>query len=160
MIQRIQSAWLSLAAVASLLLFFLPVSTFFLEGIEFFKFYIYGLDYIEQFGIQLDMLYRPLMKYSVLLAVLVTTVIPIITIFLYKNRSRQLYLSRLTILLNVVLIVVFFLLSDSFAEVAGSDTFKYGPACYLPIFSVIMLFLAIRGIKKDEALVRSADRIR
>lgn len=160
MIQRIQSVWLLLAAIASILLFFFPVATFFKEGIEFFKFYAYGLSYPEPFAMQLDMLYRPLMKYSVLLAILVTTGIPILTIFLYKNRSRQIYLSRLTLLLNVVLIVVFFLLSDSFAEVSGSSTFNYGVACYLPIFSIVMLFLAIRGVKKDEALVRSADRIR
>ncbi|MDR0365116.1 MAG: DUF4293 domain-containing protein [Bacteroidales bacterium] len=159
MIQRIQSAWLLLAAIASMLLFVLPIATFSIEGIAFFKFYTYGLDYADPFTAQLEMLYRPFMKYSILLAALVATVIPVLTIFLYKNRSRQMYLSRLTILLNVVLLVVFFLLSDSFAETTQS-TSKYGVACYLPIFSIIMLFLAIRGIKKDENTVRSADRIR
>lgn len=157
MIQRIQSIWLALAAIASALLFFFPVATYFTEDIESLKFFAYGL--YSNLPLPLETFYRPLMKYSVLLALLVTTIIPVITIFLYKNRPRQIYLSRLTILLNVVLLVVFFLLADSFEKVTGCHV-SYGIACYLPIFSIVMLFLAIRGVKKDEALVRSADRIR
>ncbi|HCT72129.1 MAG TPA: DUF4293 domain-containing protein, partial [Bacteroidales bacterium] len=34
------------------------------------------------------------------------------------------------------------------------------PAVYLMLVSLVMYVLAFRGIRKDEALVRAADRLR
>ena len=33
-------------------------------------------------------------------------------------------------------------------------------ALFLPAFSIILLIMAIRGIKKDDNLIKSADRLR
>ena len=38
--------------------------------------------------------------------------------------------------------------------------FTLGWASIMPVISIILLSLALRGIAKDEALVRSLDRIR
>jgi hypothetical protein len=36
----------------------------------------------------------------------------------------------------------------------------YGLGLLIPVISMVLSFMAIRGIRKDEALVRSAERIR
>jgi len=104
-------------------------------------------------------LYAPLAKYTVIAVVLVCILTPFISIFMYKNRPRQVQLSRLTVLLNAVLLVAFFLLSDSFAE-KSHTLVSYSVGVYVPIIPIACLLLAIRSIRKDDKLVRSADRIR
>lgn len=157
MIQRIQSIWLLLAAIATCLLFFFPVATCHSDTI-WYDFYIYGLN-TPPTGV--EVLYKDFLKYVMIVTVLVTALTPLATIFLYKNRPRQIYLSRLAILLNVVLLIAFFVLSDSFATATGCPSFRYGyVALCMPVLSIVFLFLAMRGIKKDERLIRSADRIR
>ena len=42
----------------------------------------------------------------------------------------------------------------------GATTISYGISMVFPIAGAILNFLALRGIGKDEALVRSMDRIR
>jgi hypothetical protein len=52
-----------------------------------------------------------------------------------------------------------FLNISSTAQTAELST-TYGIGMMLPLLSLIFCLLAIRGIRKDEELVRSADRIR
>ena len=44
--------------------------------------------------------------------------------------------------------------------ISGDINFTLGFASLMPVVSIIPVVLAIRGIAKDEALVRSLDRIR
>jgi hypothetical protein len=79
----------------------------------------------------------------------------IIAIFLFKNRKLQIwfgYIILLVILLDYVLFFVFSFNPAIFAS--GILTFL------IPFIAGVLDFLAIRGIKKDEKLVRSADRLR
>jgi len=165
MIQRIQSLWLVLASLAMFLLFFFPVATF-VPNTELanahavdFKFFAFGLDYADAFSITLGELYAPLLKYTIIAVVLVCILTPFISVFLYRNRVRQIQLSRLTMLLDAALTVAFFLLSDLFAKPNGSLV-SYGVGVFVPLAALVFLLLAIRSIKKDDKLVRSADRIR
>ena len=165
MIQRIQSLWLLLASLAVFLLFFFPVATFSPDPESanaqavVFSFCACGLNYAQPFAETLAGLYAPLLKYTVIAVLLVCIVTPFIAIFMYGNRPRQMQLSRLTILLDAALMVSFFFLSDFFAK----ETFSiatYYVGVYVPIAAIIFLLLSIRFIKKDDKLVRSADRIR
>lgn len=62
------------------------------------------------------------------------------------------------IVLTIALTIILFLQAFSGAPVGTEVTVEYG---YLaPILSIIFLLLALRFIKKDEKLVRSADRLR
>ncbi len=79
-------------------------------------------------------------------------------IFLYKNKTLQYKLTILLGLLNVCLFCSFFLLSYINEEIKGVITYKIGT--FLPLISSILSFLTANFIKKDEQLVRSADRIR
>ena len=83
----------------------------------------------------------------------------LITIFLYKNRVLQL---RLTVF-NAVLMAGYYgmlFMYLFFAQV------KFGAKWYLeivaafPLVCIILAFLAMRGIARDEALVKSLNRIR
>ena len=166
MIQRIQSLWLLLASLSCFLLFFSPVATFMpnpecdINAKELiFKFFAYRLDYELPFSEILDGLYAPFLQWTVVVVVLVCILTPFFAIFMYKSRMRQMQLSRLTILLNIALTVSFFLLSDFFAE-GKCVIVRYSVGIYVPIAAVVFLLLAIRFIKKDDKLVRSADRIR
>ena len=62
--------------------------------------------------------------------------------------------------------VLFFWAVDSYADLVASGfggakaAVTWALGAYLPLASLIFLFLAQRAIKKDEALVRAADRLR
>lgn len=92
----------------------------------------------------------------VMLAVLIVTVIMALgNIFLYKNRKRQALVALCTMFLIVLWYV---LLAVRNRNLAGSVQLHWQDA--LPMLAVLLLFLARQGIIKDEKLVRSLDRIR
>ncbi len=92
------------------------------------------------------------------------------SIMLFRKRMRQL---RLTILSTILLVgyvaayavfVYYYQLNleQLVAEGAGGivPTFHLKLISTFPVLSIILNCLAIHGIRKDEALVRSLDRIR
>lgn len=81
----------------------------------------------------------------------------VITIFQFKNRVLQYKLANLTLLCNVFVTGLFFLL-NFFKGNPGDVHFTFG--AFLPLIGGLFAFLAGHFIKKDEQLVRSADRIR
>ncbi len=80
------------------------------------------------------------------------------TILKFTNRNLQFKLANLIALLNLILISLIFLLDFIKPNVTGNISYKFG--LVLPIISGILAYLAAHFIKKDEQLVRSADRIR
>jgi uncharacterized membrane-anchored protein YitT (DUF2179 family) len=82
---------------------------------------------------------------------------------MYKNRKQQIKVSQFLLLLNTALIVSAFLLIDtakSMLPMSGDILVKHKISMIFPLLSIILIFLAIKAIKKDEELVRSADRLR
>lgn len=87
----------------------------------------------------------------------IITVLHLVTLFLYKKRILQIRILGFCMLLMLGLFGLFFYFTyASFEEVKVA--FKVAVA--LPIAAIILDWLAIRAIGKDEALVRSLDRIR
>ncbi len=84
-------------------------------------------------------------------------VLHLVIIFLYKKRIRQIRFLVFTILLLLGLFGVFFYFAYAGFENA-SIAFKIPVA--FPLVAVILDYLAIRAIGKDEALIRSLNRIR
>ncbi|MGZ3958220.1 MAG: DUF4293 domain-containing protein, partial [Flavisolibacter sp.] len=81
-------------------------------------------------------------------------IIGFITIFLYHDRKLQLRLCYLGTGLTIILLVMYFLEMSQFANsvIALWCVFHFAIlACYI---------MAIRGIRKDEKLIRSMDRLR
>jgi len=83
----------------------------------------------------------------------IIAILSLITLILYKNRSLQLRLSNIiigTILMLVALQIYKF--SNNF--MANIMQFVF------PILMIIQVLMAVNGIKRDEALIRSQDRLR
>ncbi len=94
---------------------------------------------------------------------ILATILPFVNIFLFKKRMLQLRLCVVQIVLALGVLAVggvyYYLSNRAFgAEVGGESALRI--VCALPLVSAIFDYLALRGIFKDELLIRSLDRIR
>ena len=86
-------------------------------------------------------------------------VLAFISIFLYKWRNVQIRLCNIGLLLTCLLIALLFFVADTMSSNMNQRVqYRYGS--YLPLIELVLLFLASRAIKKDDELVKSADRLR
>ena len=144
MIQRIQSVYLLLATLISgglIFVFNLWINEL---GSKFFV--------IDSFSTGNVML--------IAMAVLffVSALISGITIFKFKNRQLQFVLGRLTILINFFLLGILVYFSQNLSgEIQVSEK---GIGLLIPIFTILLVVMANKAIKKDEELVKSVDRLR
>ena len=85
-------------------------------------------------------------------------IISLVAIFLYKNRKRQILTARIFL---VALVIVFGYVCYIFWRVFhfAPDTVTVVVGLLSPV-SAILVYLAIKAIRKDEKLVRSLDRLR
>ena len=88
-------------------------------------------------------------------AVLVA-VIAFATIFMFNNRKLQMTLCRLGQLILVLWVAGY----AAIVKLMLTGSVKVQFAACLPVVCIILYELAYRGVKHDEELVRSADRIR
>ena len=85
----------------------------------------------------------------------------LISIFQYKNRARQMMLNMINSLVMVSLVATTFLTTNGInSEIQAQSGGSYGIGFWAILVAMVMNMLANRFIKKDEALVRSVDRIR
>lgn len=94
------------------------------------------------------------------LAILVM-VFSILAIFMYRNRKLQLTLSRVSMLIVLLFYLFTFYLSYSdLSSFMSTVSISVNFGLFLPVLVIICLLLAGRGIKKDDQLVKSMDRLR
>jgi len=83
----------------------------------------------------------------------------LVTIFQFKNIARQATFSRINIL---IVIVIFGLISYDVWEctklITGSYSMKIALA--FPLIAMVLIYMALKAIKKDEQLLKSINRIR
>lgn len=156
MIQRIQSVYLLIVIVSGIMQFLFPVALYLHPLQGNYELTVAGLKYLET---------GTYVNFTATLPMLLLTVasilLSLVAIFLYKKRMKQVLLVNTAFLLNVILIALIFLLysNSMFREIVKVEpTYKFG--AFFPAISVIFLVLASTAIKKDEALVRSSDRLR
>jgi Domain of unknown function (DUF4293) len=137
MIQRIQTVYLLLAALAVILFLFVPFGVITRNN---------------------EMLVLKGRMYVVLIIIVALIAsIALTSIFLFKNRTVQLRV----VLANCILSAIFigFMIFGVVMHILN-DEYKPQPGVILPLFVFIFNFLAHRSIKHDENLVRSMDRLR
>lgn len=84
-----------------------------------------------------------------------------ISIFQYRTRSRQMLLNMINSLVMVSLVAATFLTTNGInSAIQAKDGGSYEIGFWSILVAMVMNMLANRFIKKDEALVRSVDRIR
>lgn len=97
---------------------------------------------------------------------ILTTALPLVTIFLFNNRPLQIRLcGALCVLLVGALLLIgaftFSIVNNIFADFTISwSNIAFRLPVIMPLISVIITPIAMRAILKDEILVRSLDRIR
>ena len=155
MIQRIQTLYLLLAVAMMSLTLFLPLATIVYGGNEL-VLKAFTLSGIEGIGNSLPVYLGAFLA--------VTTALLLAIIFIYKKRLAQIRLcvSAIVLLLGSATLIGLYCyrLCDLLSEMGNNIVFTIGFASLMPIVSIIPVALAIRGIARDEALVRSLDRIR
>ena len=155
MIQRIQTVYLLLATILMSLTLFLPIATFWLGDNEV---VVKAWFADGTLGFK-----APLPLYlGILLAI--STALPLITIFIFKKRLVQIRLcvAEVVLLLGSTAFIALYCYRtyDILSETMKDAHFTLGFASLMPVVAIIPILLAIRSIAKDEALVRSLDRIR
>jgi predicted permease len=86
--------------------------------------------------------------------------LPIIIIFFYQHRSRQVALGWSTIL---VIIGYSFWVAQTVKAITNGvviGTNNMGIGLFLAPIAIVFIILAVKAIQRDEKLVRSADRLR
>ena len=131
MIQRIQSIYLLVAAISMTLISF--------------KVPVYTLN---------ETLFMAQDDTKIFVLTIVGAIFSLLGLFMFKNRNFQMKLIRLTVLIQMIIGVRIFMLFNKF-EVVLNNSFLF-----LLAFTLIALIMAYRGVKKDDDLVRSVDRIR
>ncbi len=144
MLQRIQTVYLLLAAGLMTAMCLSPLGRYAVDGVEdaFMAFDFWWL--------------------GVLLAL--CALVPFVTIWLFKNRFLQIRLccAEVVLLLGAQGFALWYAVRfGNVAESMGNATMSQvcTPVVF-PIVALILTIMAIRGIVKDERLVRSLDRVR
>ena len=157
MIQRIQTVFLCLAIICLGLTFFFPVAMIH-AGDQQVVFNNYGL--VQNVDGKWVLIGKSIPLYA---AISLIMLLQVLTIMQFKRRPRQVMLCRVTYFLLLVLMALYFYLPDKAAESIKNglnNTVTQGVSFFMPIGALVFTFLAERFIRKDEKLVRSADRLR
>ena len=136
MIQRIQTVWLLVAVAAGLLSLKFPFYT--------------GSLVVDNSYLRLT----AAENIPILILTVLSVLISFITIFLFKNRKRQTSLTALNIFISIIIIVLYFLRLKDFSTGSFSLTSIF--VFVLPI----ALIMALIGVRRDEKVIRSLDRLR
>lgn len=146
MIQRKQTIWLLLAALISACVFFFDL--------YFIKTVTDGVETITHLRVN-D-------HFPTLLIALIMIILPVVTIFMFKNRKRQRNMAMVSLLATISFIAMVLMRANTMNETAtGTGEASYWIGSVLPVISIIFLILAIIGINKDEKMVRASyDRLR
>lgn len=140
MIQRLQTLWMLAASALS----------FASLKISFFSGNILVAN-IKQFQRFTAMSSIPLMILTV--AVAIAT---LVVIFMYKDRKQQLKVGFAILVVAIINIVLYYFETKNFMPTEWSFDITSVVTVAIPVF----LIMALKGIYKDEKLVKSVDRLR
>lgn len=158
MIQRIQTVFLFIVAVASICLFFFPLAGIYSDT-HTYKFFIYELRNMVpgEASIFNRNAVLPLAALDV-----ITGGVALWALFSYKNRIMQLRLVRVAIFADIIMLaLVFFVYANIIERTLHVSPDYMGEAgIYFPLVMLIFLILSNRYIIKDERMIRSIDRLR
>ncbi len=151
MIQRVQTIYLFLAAVFAVLTLFLPI-----VGFTDAK----GMEVATAAGLGVTSTLNELAgRHTCGVLCSAAAIVPLVAIFLFKKRKRQMSFCTATVELNVLAMVCLAISAYRIHEIVSlSPMPKVGIVC--PVLAIVAALLARRGIKRDDDMVRSEYRIR
>ena len=160
MIQRVQTVYMLASVIAILTMHFFWLASF---AIPEATFELNSLGLVCQTkGFETDR-----MVWELFIVLLLMVALPLINIFLYKNRKLQLRVLIYTIILNVLYYGLFFwecyrLKGEVAALSQGGvvDVHYNIMMLVMPAVSIFALIMAARGVIFDSALIKSLERLR
>lgn len=153
MIQRVQSLFLLISIVATILTFFIPIGVL-TDGINIAEATPYGVYDKASNGQLMSN------KYFFYLPLALAFALTTIALMSFKNRKGQLKYLKFTFLLFAVTFVLMALFVNDIQNTLSGMKYSLGLGFFFPLIGVAFNWLAAKSIKKDEDLVRSVDRIR
>ena len=146
MIQRKQSLYLFIAALLN-------------AGVLFFDQYRFVTQsIISGVTVNTPMQIKVADHYPSILIALVMILLPLITIFMYGDRKRQLRMCFVSTLAALSFITITLTRISKIMPVPASGSYWIGSI--LPAIALVFIILAVLGIRRDEKLVKSVDRLR
>jgi len=136
MIQRIQTLWLLLASICAFASVKLP-------------FYFGSLEVPGP-----TITITPYDNFMLLVFVIATALMALVSIFLFSNRSLQIKMCVVGLVLSLANLMHYFLYMKNFKS--GGLSLYSALSFLVPVFFI----LAIIGIYKDQKLLKSLDRLR
>ena len=160
MIQRIQSVYLLLASVLSVVGLCLPVAYIVvgrgdmtLEASVMERVYNLWVSNASESGYSLT-------TWPLFVLLLAAAALTLYTIFAFRNRVVQ---ARLCLFISFLLLgwhLVFAVFSQVLVDALAGESFQPAFGAFLPFVALLLTVLARRAIIADEKMVRAADRIR
>ena len=157
MIQRIQTLWLLLSSAVILALFLFPYLQFTdSEGIG------RALKVTGEYQAAGSEAVRTSPHILQTITVLILAALPLYTLFQYKKRKVQTRVIDVTIIALLLFGVGLYVSASGALEAVNHQLSanNIGVGFFLIPIAVILLLMARSGIRKDEKLIRSADRLR
>jgi hypothetical protein len=135
MIQRIQTIWLLLAAACGFATLKLPF-------------------YIGSIGNAPAESFTAMSNTFLMILTVAAAIIALVALFLYNNRKLQFKIGITGLVVSILNIALYFLQAKKY------DTGGIALFCVFAFAVPVLFILALRGIYKDEKLVKSVDRLR
>ncbi|CAN5918992.1 hypothetical protein BH11BAC7_BH11BAC7_12030 [soil metagenome] len=143
MIQRKQTIFLTLVVIIFAVLLFIPV---------------YKINSITTIAgqAQSKIIFLPFL----LIPMALIALLAIIAIFMYKNRPLQIKICRTGLIISILTAVNAIIFPQFFIHGIPRETIEVTTGAYLLPVNIILFAIAAYFIKKDENLVKAADRLR
>lgn len=141
MIQRIQSLWLLIVAIAAFATYTLTL-------------------YVGKVADGSEKVFQLADDFLLVIIIIALGLLAIINLFLFKNRKLQFKLSVMGVIVSIVFLVLEYMRVENFKVNNLIQSGSYQLGALLPLVMVIFFFMAARGIYKDEKLVKSMNRLR
>ncbi len=138
MIQRIQTIYLFLAALACVAFIFIPFGQIKDTNGSAATWHIYQVT-------------------PIMVSAIITGIASLLSIFLFNNRKTQMKAVIASVVLTIITIGLFIF---GITQHIGLEKYIFGIGAIAPVFALIFNILAYSAIKSDEHLVRSMDRLR
>ena len=156
MIQRIQSVFLFVAAIVTIILLFIPIGDIYTAEAQY-TFTCFNV-HLPNGQVVMSTIY-------IALILILSACISIYAIFKYKDRMKQTRIVSINMLVFLIAIMLMIWVFPDFlfqrkGLMQEGDIFRFNYWIMIFVIPPVCMFLANRFIRKDERLVRSADRLR
>ncbi|HNQ13183.1 MAG TPA: DUF4293 domain-containing protein [Bacteroidia bacterium] len=152
MIQRVQSIFILVAIISSVVALLFPYSVIYVPTEPNATTII---SYYHRIITDINGVVEVKGNYLIVSFLCLGIFLSVFALFGYKNRNAQYRITRFTVLIYLCLIL--FLL---FGYNQDATEINYKLGIYFPMLSLLLLFFASVFIRRDENLVRAADRLR